>query len=597
MVNDLRELLQSALKQHERAEASPPVRHHEEILAAQPTRWEEFYLYGTASLQSGRFQEAIEIFRQLVQVRPDHPDAHNNLGVAYQAIGEYDQAARAFLEAIGLRNDFDRACLNLGRLKEQQGNLAEAEHWYRRGAELKPGIRTHWLHLAGALGKQSKWAEAERVLRQTVDVDPENLDLQVNLAYALIQRERLEEAAAIYHRVLAQRPGYHEIHSNLAFVRERQGRFDEALSATRRGIELRPITRRPITISELFCVRCIAWTRRAKRFAKPWSCVATSRSPRLTWERRGSWRAITPADGPAIDSRGELRKTSLPRAIFRNGTGSRSPARACSFTPTRVSATQFSSSRFLSACRERSAAQIIFSCQSALAGLFAGLPGVDVLFANDEPVPDCDFQVPIASLPGLLGATIESVGIGVPYLSSRRELRPELAALFEQADRDAVRIGLVWQGNPKQTRNIVRSCPLEKLEPLLNSNRPRFFNLQTGEPGRLQISELKLKDRLIDVGGALGNFAETAAVLSQLDLVITVDTATAHLAGALGRPVWTLLCHTPDWRWHLSRSDSPWYPTMRLFRQPRYGDWESVVIAVDDALKTWLLSEKMNFAK
>ena len=95
----------------------------------------------------------------------------------------------------------------------------------------------------------------------------------------------------------------------------------------------------------------------------------------------------------------------------------------------------------------------------------------------------------------------------------------------------------------------------------------------------------------------MSNFADTAAVLSQLDLVITVDTATAHLAGALGRPVWTLLCHTPDWRWHLSRTDSPWYPTMRLFRQPRYGDWDSVVNAVGDALKTWLLSEKMNFAK
>ena len=140
-----------------------------------------------------RFPEAIEVFRQLVQVRPDHPDVHNNLGVAYQALGEYEQASREFLEAIGLRSDFDRAYLNLGRLKEQQGHIAEAERWYRRGAELKPGIRTHWLHLAGALGKQNKWAEVERVLRQTVDVEPDNLDLQVNLAYALIQRERLRK--------------------------------------------------------------------------------------------------------------------------------------------------------------------------------------------------------------------------------------------------------------------------------------------------------------------------------------------------------------------------------------------------------------------
>ena len=171
LVNDLRELLQSALKQQERAEASTPVRHREEILSAHPRVGKNLPVWDRlASIQA--VPEAIEVFRQLVQVRPDHPDVHNNLGVAYQALGEYEQASRAILEAIGLRNDFDRACLNLGRLKEEQGALAEAELWYRRGAELKPGIRTHWLHLAGALGKQSKWAEVERVLRQTVDVEP-----------------------------------------------------------------------------------------------------------------------------------------------------------------------------------------------------------------------------------------------------------------------------------------------------------------------------------------------------------------------------------------------------------------------------------------
>jgi Flp pilus assembly protein TadD len=596
LVNDLRELLQSALKQQERAEASTPVS-HDEVLAAQPARWEEYYLFGTVLLQSRQFPEAIKIFRQLAQVRPDHPDVHNNLGVAYQALGEFDRASRAFLDAIGLRSDFDRAYLNLGRLKEQQGALAEAEQWYRRGAELKPGVRTHWLHLAGALGKQRKWAEAERVLRQTVDVDPDNLDLQVNLAYALIQRERLEEAAAIYHRVLAQRPGYHEIYSNLAFVRERQGRFDEALSSTRRAIELRPDY--PEAYNNLGIV--LRSLHRLDEAGEAFRKALELRSDfPLAAFNLGTTRLLAGdyASGwPGYRYARRIAEEVAPPRDLPEWNGVPIPGKSLLIYADQGFGDTIQFARFLSACRERSAAQIIFFCQSALIGLFADLPGVDVLLANDEPVPDCDFQVPIASLPGLLGARIESVGIGVPYLSSPRKLRPELAALFEQGDRDAVRIGLVWQGNPKQMRDIVRSCPLEKLEPLLNTNRARFFNLQTGEPGRLQINELKLKDRLTDVGGTLGNFADTAAVLSQLDLVITVDTATAHLAGALGRPVWTLLCHTPDWRWHLSRNDSPWYPMMRLFRQPRYGDWDSVVTAVGDALKMGLLSEKMNFAK
>jgi Flp pilus assembly protein TadD len=597
LVNDLRELLQSALKQQEGAEASTPVRHHEDVLAAQPERWEELYLFGTALLQSRRFPEAIEIFRQLAHVRPDHPDVHNNLGVAYQALGEYDRASRAYREAIGLRSDYDRACLNLGRLKEHQGALAEAEQWYRRGAELKPGVRTHWLHLAGALGKQSKWAEAERVLRQTVDVEPENLDLWVNLAYALIQRERLEEAAAIYQRVLAQRPAYHEVHSNLAFVRERQGRFDEALSATRCAIELRPdypeaYNNLGIVLRSLHHLdeACEAFRKAvALRADFPLAEFNLGTTRLLAGDYVGGW--------PGYRYAWRIVEEVPPARNLPEWNGVPIPGKNLHVYADQGFGDTIQFARFLSACRERSAAQIVFSCQPALVALFADLPGVDAILASDEPVPDCDFQVPLASLPGLLGVRIQSVGIGVPYLSSPRKLRPEIAALFKQDDHNAVRIGLVWQGNPKQTRDIVRSCPLEKLEPLLYRNRARFYSLQTGEPGRLQIDNLELTHRLTDVGGALGNFTDTAAVLNQLDLVITVDTATTHLAGALGRPVWTLLCHTPDWRWHLNRSDSPWYPTMRLFRQPRYGDWDSVVTAVDDSLKTCLLSEKKNFAK
>ena len=156
--------------------------------------------------------------------------------------------------------------------------------------------------------------------------------------------------------------------------------------------------------------------------------------------------------------------------------------------------------------------------------------------------------------------------------------------MLRQGPVDALRIGLVWQGNPGQRRDVVRSCPLRNLLPILQSQSTMFFSLQTGDHGRSQIADLKLEERLIDVGKALTNFTETAAVVAALDLIITVDTATAHLAGALGRPVWTMLCHTPDWRWHLDRGDSPWYPTMRLFRQPKWGDWDSVVRQVQMCL-------------
>jgi hypothetical protein len=210
---------------------------------------------------------------------------------------------------------------------------------------------------------------------------------------------------------------------------------------------------------------------------------------------------------------------------------------------------------------------------------------VNELFESGSEIAPCDFQVSLAMLPGLLGVRVETAAAGVPYLHSRRELQSEIATMLRQGPVDALRVGLVWQGNPGQRRDVVRSCPLRKLLPLFDTPSSMFFSLQTGERGRSQISEVGLTERLIDIGNVLTDFSETAAVISALDLIITVDTAMAHLAGALGAPVWTMLCHTPDWRWHLHRADSPWYPTMRLFRQTKWGDWESVVREIQTCLQ------------
>jgi len=145
-----------------------------------------------------------------------------------------------------------------------------------------------------------------------------------------------------------------------------------------------------------------------------------------------------------------------------------------------------------------------------------------------------------------------------------------------------MRIGIVWQGNPAQSQDVVRSCGLSRFAKLRDIPGIAWFSLQKGELAERQLARNDTGLDIIPLGPHLHDFADTAAAICELDLVITVDTSVAHLAGALGRPVWTLLCHTPDWRWHLDRSDSPWYPTMRLFRQPAWGDWPAVF---DDVAK------------
>jgi len=586
LTDDFQIRLQSAIDEHRRGDVAAASAKYGELVAARPEHWDAVYLHGTALLQLGRLQEAIDVFERVAAARPDVPDLHNNLGVAYQALGNWEMAARAFQTAIKLRADYDPAFFNLGRLMEGRQLWADAEKCFRHAVELKPADANYRLRLADSLGQQNKWEEAEQVVRQGLDLDAKHLDLRVILGFVLVKQNRLDEAAAVYRGVLETKPDYAEVHSNLAFVLESLGFLEEALAEAERAIELRAdyadgfnnlgtvlrslhrlddacrafrtaIERKPdFALAEFNLGTTLLL---AEKYAEGW-----------TGYRRHSRVAGTIPPGPeAIEWDGRAIPGKRLLVYADQGFGD---------------AIQFA--RFLKRCKEQSQATVVFRCQPTLMRLFVGLRGVDELVAENQAADESqferkfDFHVPLANLPVLFDVTVESAGDGVPYLSLPNEMRPELAEMLRPRPERALRVGLVWQGNPLQTRDALRSVSLEKLLPLLEVPETAFYSLQTEEPGLAQIRALSLGERLIDVGRELTDFADTATVLGQLDLVITVDTATAHLAGALGRPVWTMLGHTPDWRWHLVRTDSRWYPTMRLFRPHRRGDWDWVVLEV-----------------
>ncbi|HWY88893.1 MAG TPA: hypothetical protein VNX28_19425, partial [Gemmataceae bacterium] len=216
---------------------------------------------------------------------------------------------------------------------------------------------------------------------------------------------------------------------------------------------------------------------------------------------------------------------------------------------------------------------VVFECPAALARLLSGVAGIDQLVAAGTPPPPFDVQASLLSLPNIFATTLATVPAAVPYLRADAVLaehwRNELAPL------DGFRIGIAWQGNIQHAGDRYRSFPLRHLEPLARMAGVKLVSLQKGqgtEQLRGQFPILDLGDRL----DAAGAFLDTAAIMMNLDLVITVDSAVAHLAGALAVPVWVALSIAPDWRWLLERADSPWYPTMRLFRQQRFGDWNDV---------------------
>jgi hypothetical protein len=228
--------------------------------------------------------------------------------------------------------------------------------------------------------------------------------------------------------------------------------------------------------------------------------------------------------------------------------------------------------------------RVLFECQPELRRLLQGSPGYDVLYTYGQstaPPEPYDRQAPLLDLPRLFRTTLETIPAAIPYVSADAALAEKWRARLAQ--HAGMRVGLVWAGNPSHHNDRNRSCPLAACAPLGRVTGVTFFSLQKGVAAT-QVACPPVGMQLMDLDADLDDFADTAAAIAQLDMVICVDTAVAHLAGAMGCPVWLALPFAPDWRWLLQRQDSPWYPTMRLFRQLRPGDWTSVFQHMAEAL-------------
>ena len=242
--------------------------------------------------------------------------------------------------------------------------------------------------------------------------------------------------------------------------------------------------------------------------------------------------------------------------------------------------------RYVPLLRDRGA-EIILEIESPLQELLSRLPGISRCIAKGDPLPAFDFHCPLTSLPLAFSTTLDTVPAEVPYLP-----QPSEGAGPQLGPSERPRIGLVWSGNPNHTNDRNRSLPFRELLPLFDGVAAEFVSLQKNlHPEDEEL--MRQRSDVLDLGPALRDFCATAAVVEQLDLIISVDTSVAHLAGGLGRPLWILLPYIPDWRWLLDRDDSPWYPSARLFRQTATRDWAEVVERVRAALVDWIARSRI----
>lgn len=411
------------------------------------------------------------------------------------------------------------------------------------------------LHLAGVIAHQLGEAEDAAVLiGQAIRIDPRPAVYHVNLGIALHRLGRHRQALASFARAIAADPRHVDAHYNRGAVLAELGELDEAQRHFQRVIALEP--------QHAFAHYALglALLQRGD-FARGWA--------EHEWRRHGA--KLTPEtllfreplwDGGPLGGR-----TILLHA--EQGLGD--TIQFARYAP------------LVAECGGR----VLLACQPSLKRLLTRLEGVEAVLTGGDRLAAFDVQAPLMSLPYLLGTTLETIPAGVPYLSVDDGLKASWAERLRGAP--GLKVGLVWAGNPGNPHDRRRSMPLASLAPLaaLSQQEVSLISLQKGVASA-EAATPPDGLRLIDLGGELTDLADTAALVAQLDLVISVDTAVAHLAGALGRPAWLLLSHVHDWRWLLGRADTPWYPSMRLFHQSRPGDWPSLVSSVATALHALL---------
>jgi len=464
--------------------------------------------------------------------------------------GRVNQAAEVYRELIRANPAVVEAWYLLGAIAQLEGKPAESLGFYQQALRLAPNHLEARNNLGVALQALGRIDLAEACLRDAIRLRPDFADAHSNLGNALQCRGLLDEAIACYRQAIRLKPDYLDAHNNLGNALRAQRRSAEALECYNEALRIRPdhaqvhlsraLLRLQLGDFELGWPE-YEWRLKCKEYAIP-------SYPRPMWD--GS-----PLNGQTILIYGD------------HGLGD---------------TLQFI--RYVPLVQGRGG-RVIVAVRKPLVRVIASCPGVEMVIPEGEVLPDFAVYIPAMSLPRIFGTTLATVSAQVPYLAADLELVERWRDDIGQDN--GFRIGIAWQGNPAYTKDRQRSFALMQFEPLSHLEGVRLYSLQK-DFGAEQIAEASNRFVVTDLSSRFTDFMDTAAAMRNLDLVIAADTSIVHLAGALGFPVWVALPFDSDWRWLLNRDDSPWYPTMRLFRQTRPGDWCDVFKRIADELRARL---------
>jgi len=618
---NVRSMLASAVARHKAGDAAASTLYRS-ILSADPSHGDVLHLLGVTALQAGATEVARHWLRRALVIDRAQAYYRNSLGEALRALGRPDEAREQYRLALTLNPAYPESLANLHRLPQLgdnasallerfcrlrpatagellavadsrllSGRLAQARAAYRAAVALEPATVQAYVNLGATASREKNYAQAALDYRRALRLSPDHPGAWNNLASAVWELNDGQGAIRFCRRSVALKPDHPDPYANLGYVQRSQAQtgddFAEAATLCRRALQLNPS--HVSALNNLGIVNLdLGHLDEAERLfhrtlaAEPKHpdarfnlSLALLKAGRLRegwdfYEARWETGQLPAVNGQLRAWQGEPLNGATILLHAEQGHGD--TLHFVRYAP-------------LVAAR---GGRVVLAVQPALKRLVAGMPGVDAVYALTDPFPKPEFHCPLMSLPRLLGTDLGTIPSAIPYLYPPAEAIGKW--LGQPLPGDGLRVGLVWSGDPRPSllrANLTdrrRSMTLRDLAPLAEVPNLRFVNLQMGGPAA-QLAKPPVGMDIHDPMGAVTDFADTAALVMRLDLVITVDTSVAHLVGALGKPVWVLSRYDGCWRWLQGRDDTPWYPTMRLFRQTAPGDWTPVIRRVADALR------------
>ncbi|HEV3136922.1 MAG TPA: tetratricopeptide repeat protein [Pirellulales bacterium] len=574
--------LTSALALHQAGQLPQAEAAYRRILAQNPSHPDACHLLGALCLQSGRAGEAVELISRAIDTNPANPDYYNHLGAAYGALAEHDQAVSVLRRAVQIAPQSDSAHYNLGTALRNQDKLDEAVASFRHAIAANPANAMAHYNLANTLRDLDRLEESEASYRAALAARPKYLKAMINLGAVVRDLGRIEEAAEILSAAVAIDPQYPNAHLNLGTTLRDAGQYAEAVACFHRALAIQPDSAEAHNNLGTALQAQGRLTEAAACYQQALRCDPQAADAHFNLGTHRLRQGDLEAGFPEYEWRWKFKKFSNRQFDQPRWDGSPLEGRTILLHAEQGLGDTLQFVRHADAVKSRGAT-VLVECQAPLLKILARCPGIDRLIAAGSPLPSFDVQAPLLSLPGIMKLSLNDMFSG-PYLFADPALVESWRAVL--AGYSGFRVGICWQGNPKFLFDRQRSFSVRRFAPLAKIDGVRLVNLQKGA-GAEQIADnegLEIIDLGTNLDEGAGPFMDTAAVMTNLDLVVTSDTAVAHLAGALGVPVWVAIGVNSDWRWLADRDDSPWYPSMRLFRQGRPDDWDEVFLRIEQEL-------------